>query len=34
MPEEDLCEFLERVESAYKKRLVRSWVRDPQGFPD
>jgi hypothetical protein len=34
VPEEDLCRFLERVEERYVRRLVKSWERDPESFPE
>lgn len=32
--EEEVCEFLAKVEAVYVKRLVRSWVRDPESFAE
>lgn len=34
MSEQDACEFLRRVEGAYKRRLVRAWERDAESFDD
>ncbi len=31
---EDLCRFLEKVEAAYIKRLLKAWTRDPEAFPE
>jgi hypothetical protein len=30
--EEEVCEFLAKVEALHVKRLIRSWVRDPESF--
>jgi hypothetical protein len=34
MPEEDMCEFLGRVEVSYKNRMIRAWLRDPERFDE
>ncbi len=34
MSEQDVCEFLKRVEAAYTKRLVKGWERDPESFDE
>ena len=32
MSKEDLCEFRAKLEAAYLRRLVKSWVRNPESF--
>jgi hypothetical protein len=34
MSEQDVCEFLEKVEAVYTRRLVRAWELDPESFDD
>ncbi|MDV3292943.1 MAG: hypothetical protein LYZ70_01575 [Nitrososphaerales archaeon] len=34
MSNQELGEFLARVEARYARRLLRAWQRDPEDFPE
>ncbi len=34
MVDEELCDFIAKVEAAYSGRLLKSWERDTESFPE
>ncbi len=34
MIDKELCDFIAKVETAYSRRLLKSWERDPESFPE
>ena len=34
MVDKELCDFIAKVEAAYSRRLLKSWERDLESFPE
>ena len=34
MIDKELCDFIAKVEAAYSRRLLKSWERDLESFPE